>query len=421
VHSRSGKEAPPQLATRVTTTSPSFHIRIPRQVIGALAILTLCGILVAGLWPFHSPKNQVYWLRNGNGLRFGDYGTILSSGIFESVSSDGPACSLEIWLEPVLPGNGGTVAAFYSPSPRRQFSLQQSHYDLALQRDFEDPHHHGQRVVRSADEVFRKKRLFVTVTSDGRDAAVYVDGHLVTRLLGFGLSIQDLTGKLIVANSPLQNYSWSGQLRGLAIYRSELNATQVAQHYDDWTQKGKPAVAENERALALYLLDEHSGTIVHNRARPGIDLYIPERYLVVDQMFLESPWKEFHRQWSYLKYLLVNIAGFVPLGFFLFAYFSAAPRMRCAALATVILGSVVSLTVEVLQAHLPTRDSGVTDIITNTLGTFVGVVSYRATAGPLARVAAKRWPRCPGMLWSWGSRQTSTDESVRIALLVTTA
>jgi len=353
-------------------------------------MLTLCGILVAGLWPFHSPKNQVHWLDNENGLRFGDYGTILSSGMFESASSDGPSCSLEIWLEPALPWNAGTLLAFYSPFPPRQFSLQQSHYDLALQRDFEDLHHHGQRVVRFADEVFQKKRLFVTVTSDGRDTAVYIDGYLVTNLLGFGLSMKDLTGKLIIANSPLQNNSWSGQLRGLAIYRSELNAAQVTQHYEDWTQKGKPTVEQNERALARYLLDERSGTIVHNQARPGIDLYVPERYLVVDQTLLELPWKEFHRQWSYLKDVLINIAGFVPLGVFFYAYLSSVRQVRCAAVLTVISGLIVSLAIEVLQAHLPTRDSGVTDVITNTLGTCIGVVFYRAAALPRAGLLASR-------------------------------
>src|SRR5208283_1081549 len=102
----------------------------------------------------------------------------------------------------------------------------------------------------------RKKRLFITVTSDGLNTAVYIDGHLATRSLGFGLSIQDLAGKLIISSSPLQNNSWSGKLLGLAIYRSELNAAQVAQHYEDWTQKGKPTGALNEHALAVYLLDE---------------------------------------------------------------------------------------------------------------------------------------------------------------------
>ena len=78
------------------------------------------------------------------------------------------------------------------------------------------------------------------MTSDGQDTAVYIDGNLVTRSSRFGLSLKDLAGKLIVANSPLQGNSWSGQLRGLAIYKSELTADQVAQHYQDWMQKGKP-------------------------------------------------------------------------------------------------------------------------------------------------------------------------------------
>ncbi len=371
---------------------------IPRQAIGALAMLTLCGILVAGLWPFHSPKNQVHWLDNENGLRFGDYGTILSSGIFESASSDGPSCSLEIWLEPALPRNAGTLVAFYSPFPRRLFSLHQSHTDLALQRDIEDLHHREQFAGMFANGVFRKKRLFVTVTSDGLNTAVYIDGHLVTRSLGFRLSIEDLAGELIIANSPFQNNSWSGRLRGLAIYRSELDAAQVTQHYEDWTQKGKPTVAQNESALALYLFDEHSGTILHNQVRSGVDLYIPERYLVLDQTLLEPPWKEFHGQWSYLKDVVINIAGFVPLGAFFHAYFSSARRMSWAGVATVISGSVVSLTIEVLQAHLPTRNSGVTDVITNTLGTCIGVVFYRAAALPLARaLVARHWVGCFGM------------------------
>ncbi len=388
----------PQPSRRLNTTSPFCQISIQRQVICALAVLTLCGILVAGLWPFHSPKNQVQWLENENGLRFGRYGTILSSGLFEAVSSDGPSCSLEIWVEPARTWNTGTVLAYYSSSNPRQFSMQQNYTDLVLQLDIGDRHHHSKLVEMYADDVFRKNQAFITVTSDGQETAVYVDGRLVTRSSRFGLSANDLVGQLIGANSPLQHNSWSGQLRALALYGSELNATQVAQHYEDWTRKRKPAFADDERALALYLFDERAGKIIHNRVRSGIDLYIPERYVVVHQTLLEPPWSEFHAQKGYLENVLINIGGFVPLGFSVYAYCSLVRRLRQPAFATVIMGAIVSVTIEVLQAYLPTRDSGTTDLFTNTFGTCIGVLFFRAATLPLAQ-----------LLFVRGSRRTAPD------------
>ena len=64
-----------------------------RSLPAIACMAVLCLILTLGLWPFHAPVNQVYWLGNRNGIRFGDYGTLLSAGAFGATAGD-PAADL---------------------------------------------------------------------------------------------------------------------------------------------------------------------------------------------------------------------------------------------------------------------------------------------------------------------------------------
>src|SRR5271157_5402548 len=75
------------------------------KLLGVVCGMVLGGLLVFGLWPFHSPKNRVTWIAGGNGLHFGHHATILSAGKFQAakIPADAP-CSLEIWLVPALTG-----------------------------------------------------------------------------------------------------------------------------------------------------------------------------------------------------------------------------------------------------------------------------------------------------------------------------
>src|SRR5215469_11144484 len=99
----------------LVTVGNSRSEAVLRIAIGALCTVTLCGILIVGLWPFHSPRNHVHWLENQNGIRIDHYGTVLSFGKFEPATSDGPSCSLEVWLQPLRMWDKGTVLAFYNP------------------------------------------------------------------------------------------------------------------------------------------------------------------------------------------------------------------------------------------------------------------------------------------------------------------
>jgi hypothetical protein len=339
----------------------------------------LCGILVAGLWPFRAPRNEVYWLSNKNGLEFGAHGSLLSSGnIRASGSQDAASCSLEIWFQPTRSMDESTFLAFGPAENPLLFSLHQSAANLVLEEESRNQPYPAEPARVYMRNVFRERKLiFATLTSSPQGTVAYLDGAPLKAAPQFHIPCTAFSSQLVVGTSPVRDDHWRGQVRGLAIYNRELTAIQASQHYETWTANGRPDDSGTEGAVARYLFDEHSGAVVHNAVRQGTDLYIPERYVLLHQIFLEPPWKEFHPGWGYRKDILINIAGFVPFGFFFHTYLLSARRMKRAALATVILGGAVSLTIEILQSWLPTRNSGMTDLITNTLGTGAGVLLYR--------------------------------------------
>lgn len=341
------------------------------------ALVLLC-ILIAGLWPFHAPRNDVSWSGHGGGLFFGKYGSILSAGAFKPGGQQSDSsCSIELWLEPKRLDNSGTVLAFYRPETRVvPFALRQFRDVLLVQLS-------GQNGLRDAKSArfyvthffSREQPVFVAISSGPSGTAVYADGVLVRTFPGFKFSSRDLTGQLIVGNSPASTHNWSGWLWGLAIYRRELSAGEISEHYGTTTGEGHPALAETNDAAAFYMFNEGNGSVVHNQADAATDLIIPHRFFVLNEQLLERPWSEFHTGWRYWENVGINIAGFIPFGFFFCAYFSSARESKWAAVArTIALGFAVSLTIEALQAFLPTRDSGMTDIITNTLGTALGAI-----------------------------------------------
>jgi hypothetical protein len=149
--------------------------------------------------------------------------------------------------------------------------------------------------------------------------------------------------------------------------------------------------ADDDRMMARYTFAEGSGKVIHNRAGSAPDLYIPRAFRLLHQPFLTPPWKEFTFDRPYAYDVAINVAGFVPLGFILYAYLSWQRRWNRAAIMTILAGAAISLTIEVLQSFLPSRFSGVTDLITNTSGTALGVVLFKW--GPLHKLVDKLRPR----------------------------
>jgi VanZ like family/Concanavalin A-like lectin/glucanases superfamily len=344
---------------------------------------TLTIILVAGLWPFHSPKNDVTWLPGENGIRISSHGCLVSSSSFRAYDSkDGSSGSLELWIKPALATKGRrTILAFEGPGDdSTAFSLQQDGNTLIIQRKNTDKNgvfHTAEFALREA--LVGDSRTELAITFGPHDTKVYRNGILAATAKLIGNSTPVFAGRLVLGNFLNVGGTWPGQIYGLAIYGRELGPEAVISHYENWNNFRRPTVTEMEQPVALYLFDERAGRIVHDQLGSHNSLLIPERYLVLHPQFLTVPWRHFRSTPGYWKDVAINIIGFVPFGFSFFAYFSTVRITKKAALLVVLLGFFTSLTIEVLQAWLPTRSSGINDLITNTLGTGLGVLLYRSS------------------------------------------
>ena len=342
------------------------------KIHGLVCLLVLCGTLTLGLWPFHAPPNDVIWLGNENALRFSGYGTLLSREKFQMTDpEDQASSSLELWIQPGLTNDHSTLLAFSTAKNPLQLSLHQYRSGLILTRELQGAE--KRTAVIGINDVFNQtKPIFITITSGPAETAMYFDGRLARPFPGFRIG-KDLSGQLVIGGSPVDVDGWLGKLKGLAIYHKELTAQEVARHFETWTKQGAPELQADKSLAALYLFNEHGGDVVHCSGHPDLNLYIPKRFSLPYQRFLKPFWEEYQFSWDYLLTSLLNVIGFIPLGFFFYSYWTSAKSIKSAALVTVALGFAVSLSIEILQAYLPTRYSGTTDLVTNTLGTFLGV------------------------------------------------
>jgi VanZ family protein len=363
---------------------------MPPRLANSMLIIScatiFCIIVVAGFSPFTShPPNQVHWNKNAEGLYFGEYASIISDAPL-SFTENG-SCSVELWTQPRDISDSNTMLAFYVPSRDLQFSIDQLGNGVLVER----------RPARSTAPTKRHEiylhnvldqdvPILITVTAGARSTVVYINGLPVAASSQFDLTRSDLSGRIVIGNSPFSNYSWSGVLYGVAVYDHQLTADDAKANYTQWTQFGLPRDPGKEGAVALFKFDAGQGNVIQNEVAPQPVLNIPNSYFVLDPPFLEPFWRP-GSSWGDWKDGLINFFGFVPLGLFLCPLCGRYIRPRAAILLTITLGFLLSFSIEATQYYLPTRDSDSRDLLTNSFGTVLGALVY---GWPLVRRLLRR-------------------------------
>jgi len=360
---------------------PLARVALTSSLAAVLAI-----ILVAGLWPFNPlPPNNVEWLKDKNGLRLGKNPIVVSRSPFRFTDMGWSTVSLEIWVDPVHVGPANTFFSIYTPENPSQFRLMQYRNIFLVKRNAKDERGHWHEAAIGVDNVvYPNVSLFITLTGGAKGTSIYLNGKLARYFPDCLLSGGDVSGQLIFGTSPFERRTWQGEWRALAFYGRELRPNEILAHYQKWTEGRQAELVKESLTPMVYDFRQGSGALIQDLGGTGPDLLIPIHYSVPHKPILQRPWEEYRPNLTYAADLAVNIAGFVPLGFLLSAFLWSSAHCKRPILTTIIVGGLISISIEILQAFIPSRSSGMTDIITNTSGTALGSLL-------IVQPAVKRW------------------------------
>jgi len=337
----------------------SILLRIERN---AKFLLVLCagGIAAACLYPFDFVNSNHVTEESGKGVYFSDPSIAYSTdAVMKLAAVERFTLSLHIMprYQPRNPNIGQIIGSGLNDR-LFNFALRQKWKDLCFMIGADSQDIPQCRLL--IENVFWKpESVWVDIEYDGTVLRSYING-IARDSAVYDIPLHWVASYPIVAgNSADLQYPWSGRLDTFALFSQVLPADGRCGGWrnDDWA-----------RPLLLYNSLDYKGAVIRDGGIGGpVDLFVPEHYRPYRYIFLEFfP--------SFFPYdIVVNIIGFIPLGFFISllirrSQLSTAKRL----ILIVTLGFLLSLAMELLQAYLPTRDSGIADILSNSVGTIPG-------------------------------------------------
>lgn len=359
-----------------------MQLKIRKKII--LALLCFCiitGVLIAGLWPFNFfQKNSVSWLNEKDGVSFKRYGIIYGKEIIDQKFFKDNQITVEMALRSKDESGSSLshIISFFNIEDNfEDFIISQwrTHVILLSRNgNYTDVNKYRKCGFRYALPI--DSTIFLTVTSGKESTTIYINGKPANKCKGYSLIPEKYIGneQLIVGNSPTGKAEWTGEMYALAIYNTLLSEEKVFNNYEKW-KSNTYGESEGNQAM-LYLFDERTGTIVNNKISSDYQLVIPPLFKTLKKEMLSLPRNLLKLNRSSILDILLNILGFIPIGFFLAIGISETRfhSKKQIYILTIFSGLIISLIIEMLQTFLPSRDSSMLDLALNVAGTFIGVL-----------------------------------------------
>jgi hypothetical protein len=357
------------------------------NLLRGLSLVILSGVLFFGLRPkgFHS-LHGVNWKIDKPGIRFGSYGiayTDLSSNMIKDIyKSDSFSLELAIKADNLDHKGFNFILLLHDGRDSDQLVIGQYRSSLIIMNG--DDYSNRRKTKRLVvSQVLKPPReIFLAITTGPEGTKAYIDGLLVKEKKDLRLNMPQGGGRvsLVLGNSVYGNNFWKGDICGLAFYGFELTSKQIELHAHVWSKDQGFSYARQHKPLLLYLFDEKKGQAAIDHGNGNSHLHIPQRMHILKRRILSLPRFDLMLKKSGMQDLVINLLGFIPLGFILSATFIhlGGTLKKRALFITVALCFVISLVIEVSQGWIPSRSSQILDLILNTGGALIGVIMYKA-------------------------------------------
>ena len=336
-------------------------------------------ILYIGLTPFNlKSKNNVRLsvdstfvvLNSGNiSNKFNPRGIIYSEKniINEPILNLTNCLTIELVLKTTqfLKNNTSTIMCFFF-NGKTIITFEQWYSTFIIQ--VKDNYSEGSefKKVGFQNILLKDSTQYITIISDSKDLFFYVNGTLLKKITNFSLTNPDEfnIGKLIMGVSANGQNPWSGEIYGISIFNNNVDSIFVKKRFELW---------KNHKSVSLF--DKNNNTIYPLLKFGKLD-YISnkvENYFIIPPYFVTIQKEFFKFKTQDLKDIILNLFGFIPLGFLMFLLSINMQMNNLKRIFIYLLGIILSFFIEYIQGYMYPRDSSLIDLLLNSAGNIIGL------------------------------------------------
>ena len=332
-------------------------------------------------------SNQIYWLVDKNGIQISPCYEVASeeppTEIFKSfMDAKGFTIEVIIAIDDIDQYGPARILTYSLDPYQRNFTLGQEFDSLILRLRTTGSDENGVYPHFRADKVFEAgKKYYITLTYDGMSEKLYVDGKLreISSALEGTFSNWDPKAFFVIGNEYTGDRLWQGKIFLVGLYNRALGDEEIYQNYKDVRSSDTTVIGSRKNHNGLiryYTFSEGKGDVVYNQAKQETS-----GHLIPVNLRLNSL-KSFNFKFSledissYLRDIVFNIIGFIPLSLVLFLN---ASKYRSVFLniyfRPILIGIIISILLEFLQVFSTTRVPTILDVLCNLIGTVIGSFS----------------------------------------------